>query len=387
MLIRLFLATLFSFLITSLGHIYLYMRLIFPFTGGVHSVWVTVFFILWCFTFFGFLILRVLPFILRQIFELTMFVWLGAAFIFLIICFATFPLNIAIGLFGYETKYVAIGVIAAGIGTTLYAIWNAFKPETVIHTYIPVRPDVDKDIESLKIVVISDIHVSGLIGRKRMQRLKNKIQSLNPDMVFVTGDLMDGSLRQLKKEIEPLKNIKTPLGVFYVTGNHEYYSGAKRWKEHFENYFKWTVLANKSVQVSYKNLTLNIIGIEDRHSFRFEKQSKRQDNRLNLATQTISPSSAQTCFNILLAHQPKDASLLRAFEWIDLQVSGHTHGGQIWPLSYIVKKDQKFVAGLYPLYSPYQHIYVNQGTGFWGPPMRLGTCCEVSLIQFLRGKG
>ena len=107
--------------------------------------------------------------------------------------------------------------------------------------------------------------------------------------------------------------------------------------------------------------------------------NKRQDKRLAEAMKTI--QNKESSLNILLAHRPKDASLMKQDSWLDCQFSGHTHGGQLWPINYLVKKDQKYVKGLYHLGNG-QYLYVNQGTGLWGPPMRLGTDCEISLIRF-----
>lgn len=368
--------------VTLLGHYYLYLRIIDPIFGK-NQFWITTFTGLWAMTFFGFLILRIVPQFVRKIFETIMFVWMGTAFIFTIVCLLTSPLNLLLTYFNYNSIYLSYVVIFIGSSLTIYSIFQALKKPTIIRTEIPIKSSLPSNINNLNFVVLSDIHVSGLIGRKRMQQLAAQVNSLNPDVIFITGDLMDGSVNQLKKEIAPLEQLIAKYGIFYITGNHEYYSGPTNWKKHFSEKFKWKVISNSSCSISIDNLKINIIGIEDRHWLSYEKIPRKLDKRLQQAVTHLEQKGFATdsALNILLAHQPKDARLLSQYPFIDIQLSGHTHGGQIWPLKYIVKKDQKFVRGLYQI-NTQQQIYVNQGTGFWGPPMRLGTECEISLLNF-----
>lgn len=368
--------------VTLLGHYYLYLRLIYPIFGK-NNFWISTFTFLWAMTFFGFIILRLVPHILRKIFETIMFLWMGTGFIFTIVCFLTSPISIFLNYNNYSDKYLSYFVILTGFCLTIYSIYQALKKPTVIAIEIPIKNSLPSIINDLTFVVLSDIHVSGLIGRKRMKKLTEQVNSLKPDVIFITGDLMDGSVNQLKKEIAPLENLYSKYGIFYITGNHEYYSGPTNWKKHFHEKFKWKVISNSSCSISIENLYLNIIGIEDRHWLSYEKIPRKLDKRLQQAVTHLEQKgfSTDSALNILLAHQPKDARLLSQFPFIDLQLSGHTHGGQIWPLKYLVKKDQKFVKGLYKI-NEQQQIYVNQGTGFWGPPMRLGTECEITVIKF-----
>ncbi|APJ03270.1 metallophosphoesterase [Silvanigrella aquatica] len=368
--------------VTLIGHYYLYLRLVDPIFGK-STLWITIFICLWSITFFGFIILRIVPHFLRKIFELIMFIWMGVAFLFTIVCLLTSPINMYLKATHQSTIHLCFFVIFSGTILTLYAMYLALKRPEVIHTHIKVKSILPNNIKNLKFVVLSDIHVSGLIGKKRMKYLAETVNSLNPDIIFITGDLMDGSLNQLKKEIAPLGDLYAKYGIFYITGNHEYYSGPQNWKHHFADKFKWKVISNSSQTVTIDNIAINILGIEDRHWLSYEKIPRKLDKRLQQAVNHLNFNGApkEEALNILLAHQPKDARLLAHFPFIDLQISGHTHGGQIWPLQYIVKKDQKYVKGLYQINSN-QQIYVNQGTGFWGPPMRLGTNCEITLMTF-----
>jgi predicted MPP superfamily phosphohydrolase len=375
-------AILLAFFVTLIGHYYLYMRLIYTLFGN-NNFWVTIFFVLWAITFFGFLILRIIPQFLRKMFETIMFFWMGSAFIFIIVCLMTSPLNLLFKQIQFGEIYLCYFVFIVGSFLSIYSVYLALKTPKVIETKIKITKALPQELNTLKIVVLSDIHVSGLIGKRRMQKIQQIVNSLHADIILITGDLMDGSLKQLKKEIEPLRQLKSKSHVFYITGNHEYYSGSQNWKQHFSKNFFWKVLSNDSHSVKINNLCINILGIEDRTWLNYKKIPRKLDQRIHSAVTHLKNSGTETqkALNILLAHQPKDAKNLHQFPLIDLQVSGHTHGGQIWPLEYIVKKDQKFVKGLYQI-NEHQQLYVNQGTGFWGPPMRLGTTCEISLLTF-----
>ncbi|KAB8031994.1 metallophosphoesterase [Fluviispira multicolorata] len=382
MLLKLIFAILLAFTVTASGHYYLFIRLISP-LFGVNPFLITLFTSLWAVTFFGFLILRIVPHFLRRIFEVFMFLWMGIAFLFLIVCLLTSPINLFLNIMGYSQIYLCYSVIICGFLLTIYSMYKALKAPQVIEAKIPIYKNLPDNLKNLRVIVISDIHVSGLIGRKRMIKLTKKINSLAPDVIFITGDLMDGSVRQLKREVAPLADLRSKHGVIYITGNHEYYSGPKSWKQHLSERFHWKVISNSSYSFNIDDLNINILGIEDRHWLSHEKIPRKNDRRLHSAVFHMHQHGhhADKSLNILLAHQPKDAKFMPEFPFIDLQISGHTHGGQIWPLKYIVLKDQKYNKGLYKL-NDKQHIYVNQGTGFWGPPMRLGTICEITLMTF-----
>lgn len=383
MVIQFFFAAFFALGITSFGHYYLYMRLIQPLSEGLSPLWVSAFVVLWMVTFFGFAIARAVPVFLRRFVELIMFVWMGIAYLFLLLCIITAPLSLLLQARGWREDWLAWAVVIAGLLFTILAMRQAFKGETVIETVIPVRKKIHARIEDLRVVVISDVHVAGLIGYRRMRRLAKKVNELNPDLIFVTGDMVDGSVRQLSKEIEPLVEMKAKHGIYYVTGNHEYYCNPRKWKNFFKSRFNWTVLENSKVSLNIDGVKLNILGIEDRSWLRSVGHRRKFDSRLKSASEGLNEQQMAESLNILLAHQPKDARLLKGFPDIDLQVSGHTHAGQVWPLQIFVHKDQTYNKGLYPIRgSENQQIYVTQGTGFWGPPVRLGTTCEISLLRF-----
>lgn len=397
MIIRMLLSVIAALTVTISGYYYIYQTIFLPLIGNKSPTFLIIYLLLCSLTFFGFLLIRILPHFLRKIVELIMFTWMGCSFIFFILCLITSPLQIYFAHTQNTHTHFSIYLFFIGIIVIVYSMFQALRKPSIVKTVISLPKTIPKEIDALTAVVLSDVHVSGLIGRRKMRQLVERVNALNPDFIFLTGDLMDGSLKQLHKEIDPLKNLRAKKEIIYITGNHEYYSGPIAWKEHFQNNFNWHILSNTAKIINANGVTLNILGIEDKHWLSYEKISRKQDQRLNASVEDLrqqrlhlETSQAaencpplENCLNILLAHQPKDAKNLKTHPWINLQISGHTHGGQIWPLKYLVIKDQKYNAGLYKV-AHNQYIYVNQGTGFWGPPMRLGTRGEISLLSFKR---
>lgn len=403
MFMRLVAVSLVALIITALGHYYIFLRVIMPLPDSFHATGAALIFVLWGLNFFGFPIARAVPYRVRQTVEFAMYFWMGAAYFLILLCLLTGPFNLYFEFFDKVQSQAALAVfvLAGSVLLITYSVYNALKPETVIKTMIPIRDNLPLSLESLKVVLLSDIHVAGLIGRRRMKRLAHKVMEQQPDLIFIGGDLVDGSVRQLRHAIAPLRELKARLGIYYVTGNHEYYCNPKRWKQFVAAEFGWNVLENAHAAIRVdEHTTINVFGIEDRQSLRTHKAEldgtfddadaerkttkvRKVDRRLAIATKNFDRASSRNHLNILLAHQPKDAYLLEDYPYIDLQLSGHTHGGQFWPLHVFVKSDQTYVKGLNKTGTS-QHIYVSQGTGFWGPPMRFGTQCEISLLSFQR---
>ena len=218
------------------------------------------------------------------------------------------------------------------------------------------------------IVQLTDLHVGPTIGRAFIEDIVRRTNDLRPDVIAITGDLVDGSVERLRHAVEPLRELKAPLGVYFVTGNHEYFSGADPWMDELRR-LGIRVLRNERVTVGEGANALDIAGIDDHSAGRLGGAP----SDLARALAGRDPSRPL----VLLAHQPK--AVLEAGQLgVDLQLSGHTHGGQIWPFTYLVKLQQPYVAGLH------QHgdtqIYVSPGTGYWGPPMRLGTRAEITRL-------
>ncbi len=386
MIVRLIAAILVFTAITSLVHLYIFQRLIEPLLApaqrdlGIGAVGA-----LWFMTLVGFPVARAVPRGLRSMLEIIMFTWMGFAYLLMLVCVATLPLSATLHWLGRSEAILAVFILGVASVLAWRSVRKVLQPELVRYQVIPVDKQLPREVEALSAVVLSDVHVAGLVGGERMRRIANTVNELKPDLIFVTGDLVDGSVRQLASAVMPLKDMSAKYGVYYVTGNHEYYSNPHNWRKFCSEQLGWTVLSNAHAQINVDGSLVNIIGIEDRSWLRQVNGKVRDDLRLELATQEISETDRHGALNILLAHQPKDARNVEKCPWIDVQVSGHTHGGQFWPLHYFVYKDQTYNTGLYTIKNTRTQLYVSEGTGFWGPPMRLGTSCEISVLRFVSG--
>jgi len=262
------------------------------------------------------------------------------------------------------------GVFSIAGLLSIYSYFNAKSPPQVKKVIIPIKY-ISKDIENLSIVQISDIHISATIKKNFVQMIVDKVNSLKPDIIVFTGDIADGPVSRLKNDAAPLNDLQAKYGKFFVTGNHEYYSGALQWIRFLEN-SGFTVLTNENRIIKHEQSKILIGGVPDFRASHFIKDHKPDPFK------AIS-NAEDSDIKILLAHQPK--SIYDAQKaGFDIQLSGHTHGGQLWLFGYIVLLDQPFIKGLHKYKNT--QIYVSQGTGYWGPPLRLGTCSEITLINF-----
>jgi len=217
------------------------------------------------------------------------------------------------------------------------------------------------------IVQISDFHIGGLIDRDFVKVSVSKINALKPDIVFITGDLIDTALGEIKESIRELDNINAKHGIYYIFGNHEYFHNPLEIVEFIKG-TKIRLLLNENVTI--EALKLNVVGVTDLIGYRI--------GLLEPDTHTAFKGHNPSYKTILLAHQPKFIEELAQYT-PDLILSGHTHGGQIWPFGYLVSLQQPYVKGLHKLQNG-SHIYVNSGIGFWGPPMRLDSQAEIAYI-------
>ncbi len=217
------------------------------------------------------------------------------------------------------------------------------------------------------IVQISDFHIGGLIDQTFVRHAVEKINALKPDIVCITGDLIDTSLEYIEAAVRELDELKAKHGVYYILGNHEYFHDPLKIID-FAKTTKMTLLLNDAVTIDA--LKVNIVGVTDLMGYRMQMLMPDIDRAfegINSAYPTI-----------LLAHQPKFIEELGSYR-PELILSGHTHGGQIWPFGYLVKLQQPFLKGLHRLPNG-SNIYVNSGIGFWGPPMRLDSQAEITYI-------
>jgi len=279
-------------------------------------------------------------------------------------------------LLGWESAGFARGsaivVIVAVMAVTLFGVLNARRTARVVERDIALR-NLPAPLEGFSIVQLSDIHVGPTIKQGYIDAIVKRVNELSPDLVVITGDLVDGSVADLTGDIAPLAQVSARHGVYVVTGNHEYYSGADSWIAEFER-LGMKVLLNRHVQLEHSGARLVLAGIAD-YSAELFRPSHRSDPVAALAG---APNDVP---RILLAHQPRSAKA--ALEvGCDLQLSGHTHGGQFWPWMHFVRWQQPWVAGLQRVGE--MQIYISRGTGYWGPPLRFGAPSEITRIRLVR---
>ena len=229
-------------------------------------------------------------------------------------------------------------------------------------------PRLPTRLDGFTIVQLTDLHVGLTIDRHFVQRVVDLANGLAPDLVAMTGDFVDGRVDDLRDEIAPLANLRAKHGVFAVTGNHEYYSGVEPWVKQIS-----------SLGVRYLRNERVVIGDGNGHSFELagvEDHSARGRYREDLAQATTGRDPRRAL--VLLAHQPRQVRRA-AQHGVDLQLSGHTHGGQIWPWHYLVKLQQGgLLAGLYAHGDT--QLYVSRGCGYWGPPVRVLAPLEITRV-------
>lgn len=228
-------------------------------------------------------------------------------------------------------------------------------------------------LEGLRIVQVSDFHVSHLQGRHRVEQMVDQVMELEPDLIALTGDMVDGPRRDLDEDVEPMGRLKAPLGVHYVSGNHEYIWGAQEWMLRFRQ-LGFQVLENEHRLVERGAARLLVLGVNDPSAPR----SGQPGPDLAEARRNAPPAD----FTLFLGHQPKLWPLAESAQ-ADLFLAGHTHGGQFWPFPPIVSLFHRYFRGLYR-HSPRLWVFVHSGSGFWGPPNRLGVPPELVEITLTR---
>jgi len=260
--------------------------------------------------------------------------------------------------------------IAATVVSVIIGCVQAFKPPEVRRVEVPIL-GLTKALEDFTIVQISDLHISSMVSKSSIKALVEQVNALNPNVIAITGDLVDGTVSGLLSKVAVLGDLKPRNCVCYVTGNHEYYSGdLENWVEVF-NKMNWCVLMNDNVFIQRNDAKLAVLGVPDITS----KGLRGIGPKTNLTRALVDVPKGTP--KILLNHQP-----IGYFEadraGILLQLSGHTHGGQYFPWSVIIPLFYNFPSGL----RRYKHlwIYTSVGTGFWGPPNRFLRPKELTLL-------
>jgi predicted MPP superfamily phosphohydrolase len=270
------------------------------------------------------------------------------------------------------TQWTAIAVPALGLLVTFWGFINARRTASVVKVDVPIT-GLPEGLNGFTIAQISDIHVGPTIKGAYLQRIVASVNKLDADMVAVTGDLVDGSVRELAGHVAPLAGLLSRHGTFFVTGNHEYYSGAPAWVAELRR-LGLSVLMNQHVVLQHDGSQLLIAGVTDFSSHHFDAK-ERSDPQAALAG---APADATT--RVLLAHQPRSAEAAERAGF-HLQLSGHTHGGQFLPWNFFVRFQQPFTAGLHRLRKLW--VYTSRGTGYWGPPKRFGAPSEITRLRLV----
>ncbi|ATO15847.1 hypothetical protein CO540_20110 [Micromonospora sp. WMMA2032] len=259
------------------------------------------------------------------------------------------------------------GLTAAGV--TGYGVRTATGPPRLDRVRIPLAK-LPRSMDGLRIATVSDIHLGPLRGRAHTERIVAMINQLDADLVAVVGDLVDGTVAELGSAAEPLRDLRSRYGSFFVTGNHEYYSGVEEWVREVDR-LGLRVLQNERQEIQARGGVLDLAGVNDVTA---------------AGTGLAAPADYAAALGdrdpsrpvVLLAHQPVAAQEAAKFG-VDLQLSGHTHGGQMVPFNLAVKLQQPVVSGLGEVDGT--KVYVTNGAGFWGPPVRVGAPPQVTLVE------
>jgi uncharacterized protein len=302
--------------------------------------------------------------------------WLGVLFLLFTLLVVSDAVRLVVYVAGghLSRPAVAVTVVALGAAAAVAAAIGArrlvVKPVEVTLARLPA------ELDGTTIVQITDLHIGPTLRRDFVADVVARVNALAPDVVAVTGDLVDGSVPQLRAAVAPLGDLRARWGVYFVTGNHEYYSGADPWVAELRR-LGVHVLRNERVSIGLDpTASFDLAGVDD-HSARGLARGHGEDLAGALAGRD------PTRELVLLAHQPRTV-LEAARRGVGLQLSGHTHGGQIWPWRYLVYLQQPFVSGLDRVGDTW--IYTSCGTGYWGPPMRLGAPAEITRIVLRAGR-
>ena len=273
---------------------------------------------------------------------------------------------------------------------TLLGFLNARRTASVVRVDVPIA-GLPAALHGFTLAQISDIHVGPTIKQAYLQRIVARVNALGADVVAITGDLVDGKVTELAAHVAPLAGLRSRHGTYFVTGNHEYYSGAHAWIAELRR-LGLTVLMNEHVVLHHGQAAgsaveaqddaqttapLVLAGVADYTAHHFD-ETHRSDPAL-----ALQGAPALALVRILLAHQPRSAAAA-ARAGFDLQLSGHTHGGQFWPWNLFVPLQQPFTSGLHRL----QHlwVYTSRGTGYWGPPKRFGAPSEITALRLVAAR-
>jgi len=267
-----------------------------------------------------------------------------------------------------DGRPLALGVLAAAILVTSVGLVTA-RRRRLVRVPVPIE-GLHPDLAGLRIVQITDLHLGHTLRRDFAEGVVAEVNALEPDLIAVTGDLADGHPSDMSGLVEPFRHLRSRHGAFFVTGNHEYFWDPAAWLVAIEH-LGMTVLDGRHQAVRRGAATVVLAGVADGTVVPREE-----------GPESVLAAAPPGDLRVLLAHQPRDA-FAASRAGFQLQLSGHTHGGQYFPFNLLVRLFQPFVAGLHRVGGMW--VYVSRGTGYWGPPLRVGAPAEVTVLELRRG--
>ena len=330
----------------------------------------------------GFPLMRFAPRWLTSSVMWVAYTWMGLAFLIIVLLGLGEVVKLSVPLTAlaggmdpgreHLARWIAASAVSAAAALTLWGVREARAGGIGIKRVRISLPRLPSLRSGYRIAQISDIHVGPTIDRAYLGEIVRRVNALEPDLVAVTGDLVDGSVEQLGTHVEPIAELKARDGTFFVTGNHEYFvRGLEDWLD-FLRKRGVRVLRNERVSIGGSQ-GFDLAGIDDLTAKSYGRGHGADLRRALAGRQAERPV-------VLLAHQPRQVKDAIA-HGVDLQLSGHTHGGQIFPFSVLVRLFEPYLAGCFTLGQT--QLYVSRGTGYWGPPMRLGAPAEITLIELV----
>jgi predicted MPP superfamily phosphohydrolase len=277
----------------------------------------------------------------------------------------------------FVARSIAGGALlaAGGIGVSgvRSALWDITTPELNV-----VLPKLPRELDGFSIALLTDVHIGPLLDGRFLRQLVEKANQLRPDMIAICGDLVDGNVAQIGQHVAELRGLRSKYGTYFVTGNHEYYVGAGPWIEFLQR-LGVQVLVNRRLSIgdaSRAGASFDLVGVPDVFA-------GRSDEEEPALARTLAGRDPEREL-VVLAHQPVQI-YQSAGVGAGLQLSGHTHGGQLFPFGALACLSQPYLAGLYRHEASDTQIYVSRGSGFWGPPMRVLAPAEISLLRLSAG--
>lgn len=274
-----------------------------------------------------------------------------------------------------RSRLVALAVIAVSVVLLGWGFFEAMRVPRVKQVVVRI-PRLGPGLDGLRVAMITDTHYGPLERSRWSAAMVARVNELEADVVCHVGDIADGPVAARREQAAPLGAVRAASARVYVTGNHEYFGEAQGWLDYMES-IGWDVLHNRHIIVERAGDRLVIAGVDDATAGASGVRGHGED--LDSALSGTDPGLPV----LLLAHQPKQVPQAVA-AGVDLQISGHTHGGQIWPFNFLVRLDQPSVHGL-SRHGDRTQLYTSRGTGFWGPPFRVFAPSEITLLTLRAG--